>query len=78
MKMENQKINGDPGVYCDACDEPCRSHFVKQCPQCGKYLCRNCIPRHSKCVTVSLEQVRRRMPRLVDFHLSSEKEWNAV
>ena len=72
MKMETRKINGDPGVYCDACDEPCRSHFVKQCPQCGKYVCLSPRCLDHPCQTEPAGEVRLRMPRFV--HLNSRKD----
>lgn len=54
----------NPGVFCDGCGEPCRPHFVKQCPDCGAYICRTCLADH-ECEPVPVAVVRRTLPQYV-------------
>lgn len=64
----------NPGIFCDKCEEPCRPHFVNQCPQCGGYFCRNCFFVHP-CKVFSPAVVRWILPEYVDYsiHLNSRK-----
>jgi len=67
MRLITRRIDLDPSVFCDICEEPCKSHFVKQCPECGRYICRTCWNDHAFCEVQPRQVVRQMMPKFVNL-----------
>ena len=70
--MNRKLIDNETAVFCDICRDPCHEDFVRQCPQCGRYVCLSPRRLDHPCQTEPAGEVRLRMPRFI--HLNSRKD----
>ena len=60
-------------IYCDNCGEPCKDKMIAgQCPECGGYICKQCLPYHL-CMKRTEAEVRLMEPEYVELLTESPK-----